>query len=68
MENLTKAIFGNFFPEMINYDDLQGTNIIQNKNAGFRRLRHDPNQRKGTMNAPHDKRHCEACQRGWCFG
>jgi hypothetical protein len=67
MENLSKAIFDKFFSPNVNNHYLQGTETIQNLNKYSQRLRHDPNQRKGKMHAPHDKTHCEACQRGWCF-
>jgi len=67
MQNLSKSIFETFFASKINNDYLQGTEIIQNFDKYSRRFRHDPHQRKGKMRAPHDKNHCEACQRGWCF-
>jgi hypothetical protein len=52
---------------LINYGDLQNAQVIQTVAKPSRRLNHDPNQRKGKMQAPHNKTLCEACQRGWCF-
>jgi hypothetical protein len=67
MKNLTKSIFEQFFPSLINYVDLQNAQVIQTVDKPSRRLHHDPNQRQGNMHAPHNKTLCEACQRGWCF-
>jgi hypothetical protein len=67
MENLSRSIFETFFPSELTNNYLQNAEIIQNFNKYSRRLHHDPHQRKGKMQAPHDKTHCEACQRGWCF-
>jgi len=67
MENLSKYMISEFFPELITYDDKQGEEITKNVGKYSRGSRHDPNQRKGKMHAPHDKNNCEACQYGWCY-
>ncbi|CAF2542342.1 unnamed protein product [Rotaria sp. Silwood2] len=67
VKNVAQSIFDSFFPEIINYNDLLGTEMIQNINKTCQRSRHDPYQRTGKMRAPHDKLHCEACQHGLCF-
>ncbi|CAF0989962.1 unnamed protein product [Rotaria sp. Silwood1] len=67
IKNLAQSIFSSFFPEIILYDGLQRTETIKNINNISERSRHDRNQRTGRMRAPHDKFHCEACQRGICF-
>jgi hypothetical protein len=67
IENLSKAMFVTFFPALITYDDSQGVEIMQNVGKASRRPRHDPNQRKGNMQARHNKDLCEACQHGCCF-
>jgi hypothetical protein len=68
MENLSLSIFQTFFPaEMMTYDFSQGTKMIENVNKYSQHPRHDPHQRKGKMQAPHNQNHCEACRRGLCF-
>jgi hypothetical protein len=67
MENLSKSMFETFFPSKMNDNYLQGTEMIQTVDKYSRRSCHDPQQRKGKMHAPHNKNHCEACQRGLCF-
>jgi len=66
MKNLSKSIFDTFFFPQINHNNnyIQGTEVIQSFD---KYSRHDPQQRKGKMHAPHDRAHCEACQRGLCF-
>ncbi len=67
MENLSQSIFQTFFPTEMIYNYSQGTEMIEPVNKYSQRSRHDPHQRKGKMQAPHDQTHCEACQRGLCF-
>lgn len=67
MDNLSKSIFETFFPSYIPNQNVQDTETIENYTKYSRRSRHDPQQRKGKMHAPHNKIHCEACQRGLCF-
>jgi len=67
MQNLARAIFETFFPDMLNIVDLEDEKSVQNNGKPSRRSNHDPAQRKGKMFAPHIKEHCEACRLGLCF-
>jgi Asp-tRNA(Asn)/Glu-tRNA(Gln) amidotransferase C subunit len=67
MKNLAKAIFEQYFPEMLNKVDLEIQEPTQHNAKQTCHLRHDPTQRKGKMLAPHAKEFCEACQRGLCY-
>ena len=67
MENLSRSIFETFFPSQIGADYSQDSQQVENLNKYSQRSRHDPQQRKGKMRAPHDATHCEACQFGLCF-
>lgn len=55
MENLSQSIFQTFFPTEMIYNYSQGTEMIEPVNKYSQRSRHDPHQRKGKMQAPHDK-------------
>ncbi|CAF3248216.1 unnamed protein product [Rotaria socialis] len=67
MKNLAESLFMKFFPTLINQNSSQNANTIRNDNQIYQRSRHDANQRMGKMNSQHDRIHCEACLRGFCF-
>jgi hypothetical protein len=67
MENLSKFIFETFFPQEVISDYSAGTQMNEYTNKYSQRSRHDPQQRKGNMQAQHDRHNCEACLRGFCF-
>jgi hypothetical protein len=67
MKNLAKAVFENYFPDMLNNVDLENQGSMPKAIKQPRHPRHDPTQRTGKMLARHAKEHCEACRRGLCF-
>lgn len=68
MKNLAKSILCRYFsPSAIVDDILKDKNMVDATNKISRRSRHDPDQREGKMNAPHDRYLCEACRFGLCF-
>jgi hypothetical protein len=68
MKNLAQSLFEQYFPDMLNYVDLEVAKPIEYHSKPYRHSNHDPTQRRGKMYAPHIKEFCEACRLGLCFG
>lgn len=68
MENLANVIYKTYFPGQFtpiqNASNEEATAVVSRRSMG---PYHNPKQRKGKMNAPHNPQLCEACMRGLCF-